>query len=267
MTGKYVYICGSGHSGSTLLNLLLGNQPGLAGFGEIAQTVRRIHGLKKPCTCGQKPCPVWGPVLEQVASLPQDDVDGRIVAAVGAIAGSSDRIVVDSSKTLSTLRLIRDRLPLDIHVIHIVRDGRAVAYSNYRKDRDLTGTAIAWRKANANIETYLSDMPRDRQIHLRYEDLVADPASQLRRVLAFLGLPSGEIGLSWMRETQHHLQGNRMRFGTPAVRRDLAYVEAVGWRDWARLNLTIGRTLWRYGYPLSKSGMRALLSRSIDAGE
>ncbi len=210
---KLVYVCSAGHSGSTLLSLVLGGQPGLAGFGEIAQTVKRMHDRPKPCTCGQMPCPVWEPVLQEVDKLPAGDEDQRVLAAVGRIAGlSAEKMAIDSSKNLPTLKLIRQHLGIDVHVIHFVRDGRAVACSNLRKERDLHGSAMAWLKANRNIETYLAKMPDSRHLLVRYEDFVAQPTAEMRRILSFLGLPAGTVNLALDASLQHHLRGNRMRF-------------------------------------------------------
>lgn len=263
---KFVYICSASHSGSTALSLALGGQLGLAGFGEIAQTVKRMHGRTKPCTCGQLPCPVWGPVLQAVDALPAAAENGRIVAAVSKIAAlSADKFAIDSSKNLNTLKLIRERLDLDLHVLHLVRDGRAVARSNLKKDRDLFGSAIAWQKTNRQIERYLSVMPDNRNLRVRYEDFVADPASQLRRILSFLGLPAGDVNLALDASLQHHLRGNRMRYNAAAIVADAGYVDALDDNDWQSLNKALEVSLRHYGYSLEKQAMRAALSQAAQA--
>ena len=54
----------------------------------------------------------------------------RLYAAAAAITGS---VVVDLSKRRSTLRLLRCSTRLDVRVVHLVRDSRAVAYSWTRR--------------------------------------------------------------------------------------------------------------------------------------
>lgn len=61
---KYVYICSAGHSGSTLLDLLLGSHSRLASLGEISHLSKNI-ALNTQCTCGVpvRSCRVWKDVL------------------------------------------------------------------------------------------------------------------------------------------------------------------------------------------------------------
>jgi len=69
-----IYIAGRGHSGSTLLTLLLGRHPGIAAVGELANLslqCYREEGLTKwaaRCGCGERPfnCSVWKDILNQV---------------------------------------------------------------------------------------------------------------------------------------------------------------------------------------------------------
>lgn len=86
----YIYIAGRGHSGSTLLTILLGRHPQIASVGELAnlslQCFRdentRWTGL---CSCGQRPfdCPIWSCALEDVfktygADLSNDPFSWRV---------------------------------------------------------------------------------------------------------------------------------------------------------------------------------------------
>jgi Sulfotransferase family len=69
----YVYITSLGHSGSTLLELTLGNHPHIVNMGEVERLslqFARANRIKRPglCSCGKRPmdCPVWGAVAEAV---------------------------------------------------------------------------------------------------------------------------------------------------------------------------------------------------------
>ena len=70
----YVYIAGRGHSGSTLLTLLLARHPRVAAVGELSllplQIARDGDGTRwvGQCGCGERPldCPVWGSLLAEV---------------------------------------------------------------------------------------------------------------------------------------------------------------------------------------------------------
>jgi hypothetical protein len=69
-----IYIAGRGHSGSTLLTLLLGRHPEIAAVGELANLslqCYREEGRTKwtaRCGCGERPfdCSIWKDILNQV---------------------------------------------------------------------------------------------------------------------------------------------------------------------------------------------------------
>ncbi|KQS54440.1 hypothetical protein ASG17_12495 [Brevundimonas sp. Leaf363] len=48
---------------------------------------------------------------------------------------------------------------------------------------------LIWTHIHANTVAFLEGVPAERQIHLRYEDLVRDPEAAARRLCATLGLP------------------------------------------------------------------------------
>lgn len=69
-----LYVAGSGHSGSTLLALLLGAHPSIACVGETAvkPAIRsRNEAGRAKCSCGLavKECPFWTKVFQGVAGL------------------------------------------------------------------------------------------------------------------------------------------------------------------------------------------------------
>lgn len=66
---KIAYISSTGHSGSTLLDLLLGSQPGFESTGELI-LLPLEYALDRPCTCGQpiSQCVLWGQVLPRAVS-------------------------------------------------------------------------------------------------------------------------------------------------------------------------------------------------------
>jgi len=68
---QLVYITGSGHSGSTLLDRLLGSHPEIAALGEIHRFSLGLHRSEKPfrCDCGKtiSECEFWSDVLDKVS--------------------------------------------------------------------------------------------------------------------------------------------------------------------------------------------------------
>jgi len=64
---RYIYICGSGYSGSTLLDLILGSHPCAVSLGETKNLVRNIIENRQ-CTCKQpvKACAFWNSMRQKV---------------------------------------------------------------------------------------------------------------------------------------------------------------------------------------------------------
>ena len=62
-----LYICAAGHSGSTLLDLLLGSHSHVTSLGEITQLPKNLS-LNTVCTCGKpvRECRFWAEVLERL---------------------------------------------------------------------------------------------------------------------------------------------------------------------------------------------------------
>lgn len=166
---KVLYIAGSGRSGSTLLERILGQFPALASIGEL-----RHLWLLKPdqgvlCGCGApvKECAFWNAVLseasvelsdasferfrqqrfrvDRIRFLPQilfprlgkpafraDLADYRrtLLAIYRAIQSRTGcAYIIDSSKDISTLYLLHSMPEIDLTILHMVRDSRGVTYS------------------------------------------------------------------------------------------------------------------------------------------
>lgn len=164
-----IYIGGSGRSGSTLLERLLGEVDGVTALGEVVHLPTRGLVEGQPCACGRRldRCPFWGPVGEEgfggwsrvdghewqelqrrvdrnrhvpqvaipiSASLRADlgahlDRIGRLYRAAATVSGSP--ILVDSSKHASTAFVLRHAasVGVDVVFVHLVRDSRGVAHS------------------------------------------------------------------------------------------------------------------------------------------
>jgi glycosyltransferase involved in cell wall biosynthesis len=167
-----IYIAGSGRSGSTIMERVLGEMPGFVNVGELIDLARRARDDER-CGCGMAftDCPFWMGVGERafggwdagsVAAL--GELQGRVarqrhmprlltmrmaspgfradIRAYGAFyaklyaaiaAEAGADYVVDSSKwPVQALALARGGI--DVRVIHLVRDARGVAHSLSKKD-------------------------------------------------------------------------------------------------------------------------------------
>ena len=164
-----LYITGSGRSGSTLLERILGASPGFVNVGELIELFRRVAVQNERCGCGLdfSVCPFWQQVgkrafgggdpsllarvtSQQVAVARQRhlprllapvlakpdfrgalDEYGRTYASLyRAVAAEADaQVVVDASKWPAQALALARTGQIDFRVLHLVRDARGVAYS------------------------------------------------------------------------------------------------------------------------------------------
>jgi hypothetical protein len=103
------------------------------------------------------------------------------------------------------------------HFIAIVRNGYAVAEGIRRKaePHHLSGgwpIELCARQWNRSNEVLLEDAAHLERVHwVRYEDLAADPAGELGRLLPFLGLGSEDIGIDLDRPWDVHERAESIR--------------------------------------------------------
>ena len=258
-----IVVLGSGHSGSTLLDLLLGTQPGLWSAGEVVQRpgIYRRPDAEESCTCGRPivDCSFWASV--RAIAPPEGEAEPpRRRAALEAVAAvSGAEVLVDSSKQSSYVAGLLDE-GVDARVVHLVRDARAVAHSHARKGRDFGPSIRKWVSDQAKAQRVLDRFPAAPRTTVRYEDLVRDPAAALTRILASLLGRAGAVD-AWRgfraRET-HLIAGNRMRFSDDAeVRFDDRFLAEVTSSEWWRGTVEARATLREFGYPLRRRGYLA----------
>ena len=197
---KLVYIGGYGHSGSTLLEYLMTGCPEVIACGEVVNA-RLEQTSARTCSCNRlsDDCPVWrfisDPALP-VGSWSHEDLDMKLLEQVG----SDYDVVVDSSKTAwrasATPFKLRRRLERDFHLVHVVRDPRAVCWSLLKREKRVgrqsndtllcAETTLGWNFANLACELFRWRHP-EQYCRIRYEDLVRDPRATItalmRRVL------------------------------------------------------------------------------------
>jgi len=179
-----------------------------------------------------------------------EDVLSRLYGAIREVSGKS--VVVDSSREVSQA-LVLARIPsIDLKVLHLVRDSRAVAFSNSRRKpqfgddiaspvrkrmlsssasrklpldedgirrmlprRGAVASALVWtwRNASASGIPHLRRRSKIPYARLLYEDLVRDPREAIVRALDQLEL--GRPDLSMIQDTYVKLGINHAISGNP----------------------------------------------------
>jgi Sulfotransferase family len=170
-----------------------------------------------------------------------------LIESVLKIKGSNT--FLDSSKRPERAVFMRRIPSLDMRVIHLVRDGRAVSWSNI-KNLGLTPeeAARSWVADNTCAERARRYFSEDRWMTLRYEDLCANPDETLFKIHKFAGLPVTN-GFHLFRNGDHHIIGNRMRLSaTSEIRLDESWKQALKPEQMAVIEPCVRSLNRRYGY-------------------
>lgn len=171
-------------------------------------------------------------------------VQARNLAFLETLRSVTGRnVVVDSSKIGIRLKYLLGIPGLDVRVVRLVRDGRAVSLSYMdpatfadAADPRMRGggiggsregerlpireAALEWKRSNEEAEAMLRDLPSDRWIESRYEDLCRRPDAVLGRIFRFAGVRA-EPKIQNFRDREHHVIGNGMRLdATGEIRLD-----------------------------------------------
>jgi Sulfotransferase domain len=307
---RVVYLGGLGRSGTTLLERLLGELPGVCSVGEVVHLWQRGIAEAEQCGCGEPlpDCPFWRkvgeiafggwaqvdvrrvaelrhafdrnryiPLLAGPALYPSfrrgvneyTDYYARIYAAIADASGCP--VVVDSSKHASLAFCLRRRAELDLRVIHVVRDSRAVAFSWTRRvvrpesvsdpfmlTYSPAKTAWLWNVQNSALQLLAKEgVPT---LRVRYEDLVTAPSPTLARLADFAGVAAGSAEMDFLGSdastnwaelgAAHTASGNPMRFttGKIAIRMDDRWRTAMPAAQRRRVTAMTLPLLARYGY-------------------
>jgi hypothetical protein len=259
-----LYIAGAGRSGSTLLELILGSLPEMFSVGEVRFLLEYLVQGDRICGCGQRlnDCSFWRSTqiksslsslqLTQLALMakdydrtrnllwltqnfpahrqpPQEFLDATLQLYQSIYKANGHRIIVDSSKVPSHLNILSRINQIDLHVLHLVRDGRAVVYSWSKRQKKELGSIHKHIKMSSpaalksiavwGVENYFTRVvgtKTAKYTSLRYEDFVRDPALVLQTALDQLSLGVDLSTLSWPEITvdaTHSVGGNPIRFG------------------------------------------------------
>ena len=304
---KVLYVAGLGRSGTTLLGNILGQVDGFVSVGEIRLIWDHGLIMNKICGCGVpfEECEMWRPVFAE-AFGDMGKVDprkmihlreswartkhiplmlappgrrlierrlteylvslGKLYRGIQTVTGS--RVIVDTSKFPSYGFVLGMAPSVDLHVVHLVRDPRAVAYSWMRKklqpdpetpeytpQESPAGTSLRWAARNLGTEA-LWRRSRDRYLMLRYEDFVAEPRRGIERALELVdeeAAPLPHVGEHEVKlGANHNIWGNPIRFQTGLVRLrpDDEWAFRMKPEDRKLITALTLPLLAHYGYPL-----------------
>jgi hypothetical protein len=196
--GKLVMVCGAARSGTTMLDLMLGNSDDAFSTGEIDAYFRpyRSHHFNPVCSCGESSCKVWQDFLD----VEESQIHNRILAR------PEYNFVIDSSKDL--------RWVLDSNVwarrnghncinVLIWKDPIDLAYSHWKRGN---GVKYYRRAFLVYYERFLKlELPF---ISLNYGQLVAEPRAMLEKLCLRLGMECDENRMNFWSKEHHYYFGS-----------------------------------------------------------
>ena len=215
-----VNILGAARSGTTMLDLMLGNSDDAFSCGEVYAWFRpyRTHHFNIICSCGENPCPVWK-VLKDV---PEKFFHKSVIEKM------SVKYVIDSSKNL---RWVIDSIKwarknnIKIYNIVIWKDPVQLSYSHWKRGK----TNNVWRK---NFVGYYSKFLRLEIpfVSVRYSELVQSPSKKLKELCNFIGMDYFPGKENFWQKKHHHLFGSlgvrkQIESGNSRIESDIKYPE------------------------------------------
>ena len=288
MTGRFanqstkvrvLYITSRGHSGSTLLSLLVSGHSQVVSAGEL-KMLSNPDPQRRLCSCHRQvpsECPFWGAVEQRVkdrvgCSLDQlllmdggdDDLFLRhneaLFLSIAEESGSA--LIVDSSKSLPRLsRLLTveaQGADFVLHPVHLHRGPFGTANSARKRGETL-------RQAVYNY-TRLFFLTRERlrgvrALRVYYERLAVAPRAEMARVMGWLNLPLEEGQFQWRDGVRRDIHGNDMRFGSSdQIRLDQSWRQQLTWSQ------KLGVLIWTLPVRLRSAWLFRLLRRWIEPG-
>lgn len=244
-----VFIACLPKSGSTVLDLLLSSHPQCWGLGEVYQLAKNDsliwRHLADPlcgCSCGKLAldCAFWGEVISRFSGGTSKETESRkyeMVLDQASRTFGANCTVIDSSKDLAALALLR-RIPgIKLKVIYLIKDVRAWTTSQCadeenerrqvlhdqginllgrskvrrRLERNPFWIFYTWYNRNRELRGYITASGLE-HCQISYEALCFNSEFILTRLSDFLGFGSNAARLNIASAAGHNILGNRMRF-------------------------------------------------------
>jgi len=301
---QVLYIMGYGRSGSTVLDIVLGNHPDVESVGELINLPRSAWINNEFCACGQRAneCQYWvnvkqewikrtgmsdiyayaalGEALQRqrlrFQGFVQPDCSSHefqvyaeqtraLYESIRKVSGKS--IIVDSSKNPLRAFVLSFIPGIDLHLIHLVRDGRGVAWSLKKsftknekagvqidlKSHPIWRSAITWSLANIQSAWVRQQLEEKKSIQVKYEDFIAEPGKILFQIGQLIGLEFDEVVMALdagdSMKVGHTVAGNRLRMSCAVkLRLDEEWKQKMSQIELWQFSAIAGWILRKYRY-------------------
>ncbi len=276
---KIIYIAGYGRSGSTIFEKYLVSETNCFGVGEISNYFGLINKQSTYCSCGAPVinCQFWSKVRKLLGNsavncsrgrdcvLTQPDSITRAIklrfkkkeqrevyqenicklfSSINKVI-PPNHIIIDSSKTaygcINRPFNIYNKCKIEVKVIHMVRDVRAVYWSLLRGKNSTLELGIkrkialpwiraivGWTIANYFASLLKTKLGEENYYLLKYEDFVSNPEKTIDKIKIHFKLEKDSENLD-LSQRFHQISGNRSRFNKKiSIKKDYEWKIMVG---------------------------------------
>jgi len=223
-----IQMIGTQRSGSNLLRLMLNQLPAiyaphpphilhlfyplLGGYGDLTNDRNFETLIEDVCSYIElNPVPWENADLDRkkIASLCQRRTLLEVYVRINELQCVANHKTTWCCKSLETVYYLDNFAKEDFKpfIIYLVRDGRDVALS-FEKimigEKHVYHLAAKWKKEQDLALNYLATLPANEYITVRYENLVADPASVMQEICTKLGVDYTESVLNYYTSNESH---------------------------------------------------------------
>jgi hypothetical protein len=136
------------------------------------------------------------------------------VRAVLDITGA--QVFVDTTKRVRRFKYLYKYSGMDVRVVFLIRDARGSVASQMRHFEGMSASeaAHAWAKGISGIERIWKQIPLQKRMVLRYEDLCREPQATLQGLYRFFDIDPEFVLDELESLPPHHIVGNAARMRT-----------------------------------------------------
>lgn len=268
-----VYILGSGHNGSTLLDMILNGNSRVFSLGEISMLSQYRKGKGKEFLSN----PFWQDVdnllkvnykkslfevnLGHPSSWAEMDkwdkksadrfaLENKSLFSCVAEKSGKD-ILVDNSKNAKRLYLLNKTGAFKVKVIHVLRDGRGVLNSFIRLygERGSRMGIYYWKMRNLDAKRIRRFFNEKDWLQIKYEDFCKSPESSVKKICIFIGAKYEFAMLDYKKHPYFGICRNKnILSGPEKIVLDEKWKQELSWLNKAKFMLLHSWLNKYYGY-------------------
>lgn len=193
-------------------------------------------------------------VLWRVPQLRErfEEVGQRIEALADSVVAITGKpVFADAAKDPIRARMLARFTRFELRVVHLIRDAPgyvASAIKNTAPPMGLHQAIRSWNRIGGHVERIFAELPPQRRLRIRYEDLCTDVEGTLAHIARFCDLDPA-TGAPDFRATEHHIIGNQMRLRTSSeIRLDESWRDRLSAADLATVLELTRQRRERFGY-------------------